>query len=311
MRLISNEVSMTNVAEIINFPERECKQGREYVKADTENGFYRVANELGIALCKIRLSDRESRLVQAVMLKTFGWRKSMDWICYEQLSEMTDIDVTNIGKTKATLVKRNIILVDGKKMGINPVVSEWINKSEPTQGNKNKKSQNRLKKKSEPTLEKVESDSSLSQKRLTQKKDTITKDTITKDIEKSPAKLRIKKPDSFKQFFNLYPAHRKGGTDAQAWKAWKSEKLTEFDSLAALEWLTQAASQDNDWKTEANGQYVLGITNFIRNKKWLTPIPQKSNATYNNASSFSEHNASAMDEWLADKQRNTEVCHEQ
>jgi len=116
---------MTNSAEIINFPEQEQIQGREYVKADTDNGYYRVANELGLALCKTQLSDREGRLVQAVMMKTFGFNKSMDWICNGQLNDITGIKQTHISDIKKGLVSRGILLVDGKKIGVNPVVSEW------------------------------------------------------------------------------------------------------------------------------------------------------------------------------------------
>jgi len=116
---------MTNSAEIINFPEKNI-QGREYVKADTDNGYYRVANELGLALCKVRLSDRESRLVHAVMMKTFGFNKSMDWVCNGQLSELTAIDEKNISRVKKSLKKRNIVIIEGKKIGINTVVSEWV-----------------------------------------------------------------------------------------------------------------------------------------------------------------------------------------
>ncbi|MGB0895662.1 MAG: replication protein [Parashewanella sp.] len=300
---------MTNAAEIINFPKKESK-GPNYVKADTDNGYYRVANELGLALCKTQLSDRESRLLNAIMLKTFGWQKTLDWICYEQLAEMTNIDISNIGKTKTALVKRNILIVSGKKIGVNPVVSEWLNKSKPTQ---NKISQNRLMEKSEPTYGKVETDSNKSQNRLTQKKDTITKDTITKDTCNNSPKQRVKKPDSFKQFFKFYPLHRKGGTDAQAWKAWQSEKLTNDDAQQALDWITQAAKVNADWRTDAKGQFVCGITKFIRDRKWLTPLPQISHPSLkNNSQSVNEHNNQVVDEWLAEQQsKHMELSHEE
>jgi len=170
MRFNYNEVSMTNVAKVIKFPEKEPKpQEIAVVKADTDNGYYRVAKELGLALCSTQLSDRESRIVHTVMLKTFGWQKSFDWICYEELSELTNIAVTNIAKVKSSLVKRKILITQGKKIGINPVVSEWENKEIKTKP----LSQNRLKSKSEPTYEKVRTDSNVSQNRCTQKKDTI------------------------------------------------------------------------------------------------------------------------------------------
>ncbi|WP_224055615.1 hypothetical protein [Vibrio penaeicida] len=41
----------------------------------------------------------------------------------------------------------------------------------------------------------------------------------------------------FKAFFDAYPAHRKGGSDAHVWKVWKAERLTESDAKLALEWL--------------------------------------------------------------------------
>ncbi len=299
---------MQQAARIINFPKQESASEREYVKADIENGYYRIATELGQQLCKTQLSDRESRLINAVMLKTFGWQKVTDWVCYEQLAEMTNIDVSNIGKTKAALVKRNILIVSGKKIGVNPVVSEWLNKSKPTQ---NKKSQNRLTKESKPTYEKVETDSKTGQNRLTQKKDTITKDTITKDIietPKKPALVRTKKPESFKLFFKQYPEHRKGGNDSQAWKVWKSEKLTDQDAQAAHDWLIEAEKANADWRTKAGGQFVFGITKFIREQKWLTPVPfpAKQNITINRQS-VSDHNQNAMHEWLASQQSSEEV----
>jgi len=89
-------------------------------------------------------------------------------------------------------------------------------------------------------------------------------------------KIRVSKPDSFKQFFASYPAHRKGGNDSQAWKTWKAAKLTDHDADLANHWLTQAAIADpQNWSTSANG-FALGITRFINDTIWLTPLPRPS-----------------------------------
>lgn len=177
---------MTNLALVVNNDTEEQERGREYVKADTDNGYYRVANELGFALCKAQLSDREGRLVQAVMIKTFGFNKSMDWICNGQLNDITGIKQTHISDIKKGLVARNILIVKGKKIGINPVVSEWLlgknQATTPKQGNK------------KPPLNKV--DATPKQGRPTPKQgkktpqtgnhkrqNNITKDNITKDSE--------------------------------------------------------------------------------------------------------------------------------
>ncbi|WP_435234508.1 helix-turn-helix domain-containing protein [Psychromonas sp. PT13] len=88
-----------------------------------------------------------------------------------------------------------------------------------------------------------------------------------------PPKKHTKKPKFIREIFNLYPAHRRGGTDQLLWKTWKQEKLTEHDALNILDWLTRAAQSDPQWGTNANGQFVNGIIKFIRERKWLTPIP--------------------------------------
>ena len=86
-------------------------------------------------------------------------------------------------------------------------------------------------------------------------------------------KTRSKKPGFIREIFNQYPAHRRGGTDSQFWKAWTQEKLTENDALKIRDWLSQAAQSDPQWGTFANGQFVFGLTRFIRERLWLTPIP--------------------------------------
>lgn len=86
---------------------------------------------------------------------------------------------------------------------------------------------------------------------------------------------RQKKPDAFKQFFALYPLRLKGGTDASAWKAWKSEKLSPEDAVLALEWLRAAAQADSNWGTHGKNEFIVGVTRFIRDRMWLTPLPFK------------------------------------
>ncbi|MFB2653854.1 helix-turn-helix domain-containing protein [Shewanella seohaensis] len=78
----------------------------------------------------------------------------------------------------------------------------------------------------------------------------------------------------FNAFFKAYPLHRKGGTDAAAWKAWKSEKLTDDDCVLAVTWLKNAVAVDPSWGFAAEGKFVLGIIKFIRERHWLTPLPR-------------------------------------
>jgi phage replication O-like protein O len=243
-----------------------CSKRGAIVKADLDDGYLRLSNTLVDALCLTKLSDRESRVLFSVMRRTYGFGKPVDWISYSQIEEMTAIDSNNVSRVVSSLIKRNILLKEGKKIGVNAVVSDWLDKP---LSNKtvNLDSKQGL---SKPTVkpvsldsETVSLDSKTCQSRPPQKKDINTKERQKDICAKS----------SFNAFFKQYPNHRKGGSDSSAWTAWKSEKLTDQDCEAAIDWLTQAAQRDSSWGVSANGQFVLGVTKFIRNKTWLTPLP--------------------------------------
>ena len=100
------------------------------------------------------------------------------------------------------------------------------------------------------------------------------KESIKENNKDNVRKVRVKKSDSFKKFFAMYPAIRKGGTDATAWEKWKTKKLTDQDADLAIAWLTQAAEvEPNKWGTAGGNDYCFGITKFIGEKYWLTPCP--------------------------------------
>lgn len=118
---------------------------------------------------------------------------------------------------------------------------------------------------------------------------TIIEPSIEPSVEPSCPK-RSKKTSFIREIFNLYPAHRRGGTDGQLWKLWKAEKLTPEDAKKIIAWLFQASQSDPQWGTQAGGQFVYGLTKFIQERIWLTPIPvvkpNKSNPSTNNAPDF-------------------------
>lgn len=105
--------------------------------------------------------------------------------------------------------------------------------------------------------------------------DTTNKGLYKKgELQNNPVrKTRTKKPEAFKQFFEQYPEHRKGGTDSTAWKKWKSERLTESDADKALAWIMRA-NQVARW---SDSKYVKGITKFIEERMWLTPVEKITN----------------------------------
>ncbi|EFD7284844.1 replication protein, partial [Escherichia coli] len=72
----------------------------------------------------------------AVMRKTYGFNKKLDWVSNEQLSELTGILPHKCSAAKSVLVKRGIFIQSGRNIGINNVVSEWS--TLPESGKKNK-----------------------------------------------------------------------------------------------------------------------------------------------------------------------------
>jgi len=262
---------MTNTAKVINFPVRNTESENEYVKADLDNGYTRLANTLFEALASnpAKLAGREYQVFCAIVLKTYRFHKKTDWIAQSQIVEITGISKSNVSDLIKSLINKCVVIKSGRNIGVNPVISEWKQFSNP-----------RTK-----VLESKNSSSPIQEQKFSNSTPTIRKKLIHKNINNITCALtaispvektkptRIKKPQAFKDFFSLYPAHRRGGSDAQAWKVWKSEKLTDQDSTDVINWLTAAAQSNSQWRTDANGQFVFGITRFIRERLWLTPVP--------------------------------------
>ncbi|BCL70547.1 hypothetical protein TUMSATVNIG1_25100 [Vibrio nigripulchritudo] len=117
---------VTGKENVLDFPEREIENKERSICV---SGFFSIPNELADKLCSTRLSDQEHRVLFAVMRRTIGYHKLVDWVSLEQLHEMTDIKKPNLSKTIKTLLERRILVREGRKLGINPTVSEWVNKA--------------------------------------------------------------------------------------------------------------------------------------------------------------------------------------
>lgn len=180
---------MANLAEVYKFPEPDKGSNTQhgtggYVKADIEQGYDRLAQKLTDTLANppVKLSAREYQIIFAVIGKTFRWQKKIDWITNTQISGLTGIDSTNIGKIIKGLVAKKVLLRDGKNTGINPVVSEW--KEIETSQNQLKTSQKRLVKNDSKTSQERLANSSKTTKKLVENDCHIRKETITKDNNK-------------------------------------------------------------------------------------------------------------------------------
>ncbi|MEL4370721.1 replication protein [Shewanella xiamenensis] len=188
----SNVVPLRPVAE----HKQQTRGG--VVKADLDDGYLRLSNTLVDALCRTKLSDRESRVLHAVIRRTYGFGKASDWICLDQLAEMTGIYTTNICLAIKSLTDRNILIKSGRKLGVNPVISEWSDKSSAAEKSKKTiiKTDNKIINSDNPI---IETDNQNYRNREIQKKDNITKDTIQKisssHIADAMADMQVK-PDA-------------------------------------------------------------------------------------------------------------------
>jgi phage replication O-like protein O len=149
------------------------------VKADIEDGYDRLAHTLTNALAQnqAKLSGCEFQLVFAIISKTYRFHKKADWIASTQLCELTGMSKAHLSKTLKALIDKNVVLKNGKNVGINSVVSEW----KVNQSVNNKKLTNQLSKVNQSVKGANQSVNKSCPIRPPQKKETITKEINTKE----------------------------------------------------------------------------------------------------------------------------------
>jgi len=97
--------------------------------AQLEDGFLRLANDLLDATMKSGLPETELCILMAVWRKTYGFSKKMDWISNEQLEGMIGKHLTHCSTAKNNLVRKKVLLQEGRKIGMNTNISEWQTKN--------------------------------------------------------------------------------------------------------------------------------------------------------------------------------------
>lgn len=124
---------MSNLAEVHDLkPHIEARERRV---AEIEDGFTRIANELLEAVMLAGLTQHQLLVFMAVMRKTYGFNKKVDWISNEQLSQLTGMLPHKCSAAKSALVKRKILNQNGRLTGINKAVGDWEKVTHPNQVN--------------------------------------------------------------------------------------------------------------------------------------------------------------------------------
>lgn len=117
---------MSNVA-YANFGA--ASQPVERKVAQLEDGFTRLANDLLDAAMCSGLPETELCILMAVWRKTYGFSKKMDWISNEQLQGMIGKHLTHCSTAKNSLIRKKVLIQEGRKIGMNTEVSEWQTKN--------------------------------------------------------------------------------------------------------------------------------------------------------------------------------------
>ncbi|MCX8972615.1 replication protein [Citrobacter portucalensis] len=97
--------------------------------AQLEDGFLRLANELLDATMCSGLPETELCIVMAVWRKTYGFSKKLDWISNEQLEAMIAKHHTHCSSAKNSLIRKKVLIQEGRKIGMNTNISEWKTKN--------------------------------------------------------------------------------------------------------------------------------------------------------------------------------------
>jgi len=119
-------------------------------KPQRENGHIDIANDIAEQLAKVNLSPYESRLMWAVLRKTWGYvqrdkngktiknnhgwplKKKFDWVSVSQLQELTGLDRRNVSRMKLRLLRRKLLIKNGNKLGFNRDYDQWLSLKQTT-----------------------------------------------------------------------------------------------------------------------------------------------------------------------------------
>ncbi|EDA0741299.1 replication protein [Salmonella enterica] len=119
---------MANTAKVINFPVPDVAPKEPRV-ADLDDGYTRLANELLDAVMCSGLPETELCILMAIWRKTYGYNKKMDWISNEQLEEMIQKHHTHCSTAKNSLIRKKVLIQEGRRVGMNIHISEWQTKN--------------------------------------------------------------------------------------------------------------------------------------------------------------------------------------
>lgn len=242
-----------STAKIIEFKPREGRM------ADLDDGYTRIANELYDALIEADLTKHQQKVAHAVVRLTYGFNKKNDRIADSQIAEKTKLPRCKVNIAKNELLDMKVLILDGRRIGINKNISDWdINKSYQNSN----KIQNSNKVTKTVTKNVTETVTTLLPKT------EHTKDIISKDNKDNNILL----DSAFEIFYKAgLPKVSKSKAITSfktAYKNWKSEHKTP-------EAFAQMLAEDIQCRLKANifGFSNLHPTTYLNQKRWEDELP--------------------------------------
>jgi len=87
--------------------------------------FTPVDNKMFEALIKLRLPIYDRAVFDTVVRKTAGFGVREKWIAWSKFTEMTGIDKRHVSRSIRSLIRRNMIVKNGKIYSIQPDLTKW------------------------------------------------------------------------------------------------------------------------------------------------------------------------------------------
>lgn len=152
-------------------------------KPQIENGYTKIANELLDNLAQITLSANEWQVLLCIIRKTYGFQKKIDKIASTQITEYTGLDKYVVSKVLGKLSDKNIIIKQGKKLGVQKDWELWkLSKQTTYEANiLDEKQEHEQKLSKQTTLEKTEKLSKQTTKVVQTDNKKLSKQTTTKE----------------------------------------------------------------------------------------------------------------------------------
>ena len=276
---------MSNLAYDDNVsPIRPEIQVVERKVVQLEDGFLRLANELLDATMCSGLPETELCIVMAVWRKTYGFSKKMDWISNEQLEAMIDKHHTHCSTAKNNLIRKKVLIQEGRKIGMNKDISSWETKNNGFCKTLAKPAKETLAEVAKPPKQKLLSTKYNNTKDKKDNENTMSEQVRT-ECKKSPS-LHEETDRAFEEIFWLAGMVKGGKAKAKSafrtqFKAWRKESGGTPEQFAQF-----LADDIASRKGKQFGFDKLHPSTYLNGQRWNDekPVPEP---TQSNNSKFS------------------------